>query len=118
MKFLAIAILSTFEGLREWLYKRIYTHGKPGKFLRPLYLAGCYLVTREGAQKLLKTQGNKIRYTADRLPNVARVKEGLIFFGFVPLLVIQQRDKFQSNSVDQEFDEKVKRFMGGRLLRE
>lgn len=118
IKFLAVATLSMFEGFRESLYRRIYKTGKPGRFLRPLYLAGCYLVTRDGAHKLLKTQGDKIRYTADRLPNVARVKEGLRFFGFVPLLVIQQRDIFQSNSVDPEFDEKVKKFMGGRLLRE
>ena len=118
IKFLVNTILFSGEGLREWLYKKIYTFGTPAIFIRPLYLAGCYIVTREGAQKLLRTQGPLLSYTADRLPNVARVREELKFYAFSPLLVIQRRDQFQSNSVDPDFDAKVKSFMGGRLLRE
>jgi GR25 family glycosyltransferase involved in LPS biosynthesis len=117
-KFIVISILSLLEGAREVLYKKLCHYGKPARFLRPLYLAGCYLITKEGAKKLLASQGDMLSYTADRLPNVARVQQSLKFFGFSPLYVIQRRDKFQSNSVDKAFDEKVKKFMGGRLLRE
>jgi GR25 family glycosyltransferase involved in LPS biosynthesis len=118
IKFTLISSMSLCEKVRDSLYKKIYTYGAPALFFRPLYLAGCYLVTKEGAKKLLEMQGNKILYSADRLPNMARVKKGLKFYAFVPHSVIQRRDRFQSNSVEKEFDEKVKKFMGGRLLRE
>lgn len=118
IKFFAVSCLSLMEGFREFTYRHVYEYGKASIFMRPLYLAGCYLVTQEGAKKILKTQGETILYTADRLPNVARVKENLAFYAYVPLCVIQQRDKFQSNSVNPVFEEKAKKFMGGRLLRE
>lgn len=117
-KFFAFSSFSLAEKLRELLYAHLYTYGAPARFLRPLYLAGCYLVTKEGARKLLKTQGEKLLYTADRLPNAARIKNNLAFFAFVPLVVKQNRDLFQSENVDNAFNDRVKNFMGGRLLRE
>lgn len=93
VKFTFIVLLSTFEGLRDILYKKMYKYGKVSLFYRPLYLAGCYLVNKSGAEKLLSLS-EKLTYPADRLPNVARMKLGLKFYAFVPLLVKQRRDKF------------------------
>jgi GR25 family glycosyltransferase involved in LPS biosynthesis len=95
IKFLGILTISVFEGLRDRLYKKIYPVGAPVKFYRPMYLAGCYLVTEEGAKKLLEVQ-TKLIYPADRIQNIARVTKGLKLFWFVPLLVKQRRDKFES----------------------
>lgn len=93
IKFILIVLFSIFEGARDSLYKKMYKYGKVSLFYRPLYLAGCYLVNREGANKLVSLN-TKLTYTADRLPNVARVKSGLKYYAFVPLLVKQRRDKF------------------------
>lgn len=95
LKFILVVIISLFEKLREETYKKVYKNGKPTHFYRPLYLAGCYLLTRKGIDKLL-TLNKEITYTADELPNVARIKCGLKFYAFVPLLVKQRRDKFRS----------------------
>lgn len=95
IKFLGILAVSLFEGLRDMLYKKLFTYGAPARFYRPMYLAGCYLVTEAGAKKLLEVQ-TKLIYPADRIQNIARVKKGLKLFWFVPLLVKQRRDKFES----------------------
>ena len=95
IKFFGISLFSAFEGIRDARFKKIYKYGKPARFYRPLYLAGCYLVTNRGAQKLLSIN-TKLVYAADRIQNVARVKKGLKLFAFVPLLVKQRRDKFES----------------------
>ncbi len=85
--------LFLFEGLRD-IYKR-HSPG-PVTFYRPLYLAGAYLVSREGARKLL-TLASPIVYTADKLPNQARVKKGLRFFAYAPLSVRQRKEEFGSS---------------------
>lgn len=95
VKGILLSIFSLFEGLRDSVYKKSYTHGTPGKFYRPIYLAGCYLVTKKGVEKLLEVQSSII-YPADRIQNIARVKKGLKLFHFIPLLVKQRRDKFES----------------------
>lgn len=95
VKFIIVTLFSTFEGFRELVYKKIYKYGKVSLSYRPLYLAGCYLVNRNGAKKLLSLS-QKLTYPADRLPNVARTKKGLKYYAFVPLLVKQRRDKFRS----------------------
>ena len=100
IKFISISILYMLEGARESVYKIIYKNGKPALFYRPLYLAGCYLINKEGAKKLLSVN-DKLVYTADRLPNVARVEKGLKFYAFIPLLVYQRQDKFRSNNVPE-----------------
>ena len=91
----ALIFFSLFEGFRDILYRDIYRFGVPGKFYRPIYLAGCYLVTKSGVEKLLAVQ-RAVIYPADRIQNIARVKKGLKLFHFVPLLVKQRRDKFDS----------------------
>lgn len=100
-KFIFIVLLSILEGLRDTLYKKMYKYGKVSLFYRPLYLAGCYLVNKSGAEKLLSLN-EKLTYPADRLPNVARVKLGLKFYAFVPLLVKQRRDKFWAPIREEE----------------
>lgn len=99
LKFIVIVIFSLFEGAREWLYARSYAYGKPATFYRPLYLAGCYLVSRKGLEKILSVHKNLI-YPADRIQNVARVKKNLKLKHFVPLTVKQRRDKFKSTMND------------------
>lgn len=101
IKFLGIATISLFEGLRDRLYDHFFTYGRPALFFRPMYLAGCYLVTQEGARKLLKVQ-HKLIYPADRIQNIARVKYGLKLYWFVPLLVKQRRDKLESTMYENK----------------
>jgi GR25 family glycosyltransferase involved in LPS biosynthesis len=108
-KGLMIVIFSFYEGTRDLLYKKIYKYGVPSKFYRPIYLAGCYLVTSSGSKKILSIN-EKLVYPADRIQNVARIKKGLRLYWFVPLIVKQRRDKFEStmyqnkNYVFNEYD--------------
>lgn len=95
IKFLVVAIFSIFEGLRDSLSHKLYKYGKPARFYRPMYLAGCYLITREGIRKILSVS-DKIIYAADRIQNIAQSKKGLRLSHFVPLVVRQRRDKFES----------------------
>lgn len=95
IKFVGISFISFFEGIRNYIYSKIYTYGTPSLFFRPMYLAGCYLVTKKGAQKILSIN-EKIVYPADRIQNVARIKKNLKLYWFVPLVVKQRRDKFES----------------------
>lgn len=99
IKFIGIVIFSTIEGMRDILYKKIYQYGKPTHFYRPIFLAGCYLVNREGVKKLLSVQ-EKLIYPADRIQNIARIKKGLKLFHYVPLVAKQRRDKFESTMYD------------------
>ncbi len=77
--------------------QRIVAQCYPGPriFWRPLYHASAYLITEEGAKKLL-TLTYPIRFSADRLPNQARIRGGLRLRGYVPLIV-RQNKVFQSN---------------------
>lgn len=99
VKFIGIVIFSMVEGLRDVLYKKIYSHGTPARFYRPMYLAGCYLITKGGVKKLRSVQ-KKLIYPADRVQNVAQIKNGLKLFHYVPLIVKQRRDKFKSTMFD------------------
>ena len=106
IKFLIVCIMTSLERIREIVYVNIFTYGKPSLFYRPLYLAGCYLINRSGAEKLVALN-HKLQYTADRLPNIARIKKALKYYAFVPLLVKQRRHHFGSNitdSVDDSFE--------------
>ncbi|MFH1454833.1 MAG: glycosyltransferase family 25 protein [bacterium] len=106
IKFIGFSILCMFEGLREILYKKIYTYGTTAHFYRPLYLAGCYLVNKDGAKKLLELNA-KLSHTADGLPNEARIKKGLKFYAFVPLVAKQKREIFPSTLNNKHFSKKV-----------
>jgi GR25 family glycosyltransferase involved in LPS biosynthesis len=88
-----IVPLSLMEGLRN-TYKR--KHPGPVRFYRPLYLAGAYLLSRSGAEKLLSL-AEPIVYTADKLPNQARIQKGLRFYAYAPLVVRQLKSKFGSS---------------------
>lgn len=88
-----IVPLSLFEGFRN-SYKK--TSPGPVTFFRPLYFAGAYLVSLEGAQKLFSLT-KPVVYTADQLPNKARVLKSLKFRGYAPQVVFQQKKKFGSS---------------------
>jgi GR25 family glycosyltransferase involved in LPS biosynthesis len=104
VKFFGVVLFSCFEWMRESFYRHLYTYGAPAKFYRELYLAGCYLITKEGAQKLLSVD-EKLVYPADRLQHIAKKKCGLRLYYFVPLLVKQRRDKFKSTMNDLDLSE-------------
>ncbi len=88
-----IVPMSLYEGVRNW-YKK-YMPG-PVKFYRPLYLAGAYLITNKGAEKMLRLT-HPIVYPADKLPNKARVIEGLKFYAYAPVCVRQKKREFGSS---------------------
>lgn len=97
LKFPYMATIALYEELREKYYKKVNI-GKACIFLRPLYFAGAYIVTQEGAEKML-AMSDWVLYPADRLPNQARIKKGMICRGYVPSIVHQDRDSFTSNIV-------------------
>jgi len=91
-----IVPMALFEGFRNW-----YKQSSPGpvKFYRPVYFAGAYLVTLEGVKKLLAL-AQPVVYTADQLPNQARIKSGLRFYCYAPRVVEQQKKVFGSSILD------------------
>lgn len=92
VKFCYIFPLATFEGFRN-LYKR-YNPG-PVVVLRPLYLAGCYLITLKTA-KILRELNTPIVYQADKVQNQARIKKGLRVRAYAPLIIKQEKQRFGS----------------------
>ncbi len=86
-----IVSLSIFEKIRELSSNNT----RVVKFARPLYLASAYVVTNEGARKLLRT-GRPIRFAADMLPNKTRLEERLIMKAVCPPLAHQDK-KFDSD---------------------
>lgn len=95
-KAIYIVPLSTFETLRD-CYKKI--NPGPVRFFRPVYFAGAYLVTLDGAEKLLSI-AKPVIYTADHLPNRARIETGLHFRCYSPLVVSQQKNVFGSSILE------------------
>lgn len=93
LKSFYVVPLSLLEGLRDVYKKRL---PGPVSFYRPLYLAGAYLVTSAGARKLLSL-ATPIIYTADKLPNQARVRSSLKFYAYAPLSVRQRKEEFGSS---------------------
>lgn len=106
IKFLGISMMSVFEGLRETLYRKIYRYGKNAHFYRALYLAGCYLISKKGAEKLLEIN-KKLTYAADRVQNIGRIKKNLKLYAFVPLVARQKRETFPSILNNKHFAKKV-----------
>lgn len=94
LKLPVIAALSLYEGIREALTPR--ERPRIVHFPRPLYLAGCYILTLEGAEMLLPI-ATPLRYTSDRLPNEARKNPAFRMRAVAPLLVRQERDMFYSD---------------------
>lgn len=97
--------LSVVWGLRDAWY-RMRRRGKLCKLVRDHYLAGCYLLTREAAEALIRLN-TPLTYTADRVQNIARragyIKERI----YVPRLVRQKREEFASSINNEHFGEEV-----------
>lgn len=106
LKFIGISTIYLLEGARENFYAFIFPLGKAAKFYRPLYLAGCYLVTRDGAKKLISLN-TPLSYTADALPNEAKKLKKLKFMAHVPLVARQKREEFESLLYNEHFGKKV-----------
>lgn len=94
LKFPYIVFLTCIESMRESFSKE----PTAARFARPLYLAGAYIVTLQGAKKLLPLC-EPILFAADMLPNKARILTHLQMKGITPLLARQQTDRFQSNMI-------------------
>ncbi len=83
-----ITVLSLYESWRE---KRCRKKGlSVVSFARPLYLASAYIVTKRGAEKLIKT-GRPIAFAADMLPNKTRVMNNLKMKAICPPLAYQDK---------------------------
>jgi GR25 family glycosyltransferase involved in LPS biosynthesis len=89
--------LALFEGVRDRVAQRYPSWRGPGRFMRPLFNAGAYLLTEEGARKLAPLS-TPLRFTADELPNVARRRAKLRYFGYVPLIVKQNTVDFETDA--------------------
>lgn len=89
--------LSVFEGLRNSIASNFSNYSGPKKFYRPLFNAGAYFLTLEGAKKLLDLT-KPLRYSADEIPNVGRRKVRLKFYGYVPLIVRQNTVDFSTDA--------------------
>lgn len=96
------AVLKTYELMLNSLFR---THPRAFLLPRPLYLAGAYIVTIDGARKLLSLT-RPIRYTADKLLNRARVMSirPLGVKACIPLLVQQDQDNYGS---DMNYDQRI-----------
>ncbi len=86
--------LSVFEGMRNRKAQNKKSYASAKRFYRPLYNAGAYILTLDGAKKLIPFT-NPLRLTADQVPNVARFKTNFNLYGYVPLIVKQ-------NTIDYE----------------
>ena len=85
--------LSIFEGVRDNYMKK---RGGPVRFFRPVYFAGAYLINLKGAEKMYALT-RPVVYTADQLPNRARILKGLRFRCYAPRIVEQRREEFGSS---------------------
>ncbi|HCC06252.1 TPA: hypothetical protein DEP94_02770 [Candidatus Nomurabacteria bacterium] len=94
--------LSFFETSRDFIARKIISYRGPKYFFRPLYNAGAYILTLDGAKKLLPLT-NPLCMSADRTPNVARLKAGFHLYGYVPLLV-HQNSEFESNTIRSDIE--------------
>jgi GR25 family glycosyltransferase involved in LPS biosynthesis len=92
IKGLYIFPLSLFEAIRNYL-RRFYPG--PVIFFRPLYLAGCYLITNKTAH-ILRELNTPIIYPADKVQNQARIKRGLRLRAYAPLIIRQEKFVFGS----------------------
>lgn len=96
LKFPYIVTLQMYEGLREGIAVKTGYLSGPRLFLRPMYRTGAYMITLEGAKKMFHST-HPLRLSADRAPNQARIKNGLVYRGYVPVPVDQEQT-FTSNT--------------------
>jgi glycosyl transferase family 25 len=93
-KIFPVIAVYVFEIVREFFRARL----RPGpvRFGRSLYLGDGYLVSLDGARKLMKI-AYPIHYTGDQLFNCARRESGLRFYGYCPP-PISPNDHFPSET--------------------
>ncbi len=91
--------MALYEGFRDAVWRLLNKSGI-ARFHRPLYLAGTYLISLAGARKIYDL-GMPIYCPADRIQNQARVKKNLRLYGYVPLVVHQNRSDFDSNIAEK-----------------
>ncbi len=89
-RFPFLVLLSVFESIRNYVYK-----GAVSSY-RDVYLAGAYVITREGARTLVDSLGTVV-YPADKVNNELRKRNLLKVSQYCPLIVYQNRDTFVSN---------------------
>ncbi len=108
-KMFYIPPLALFEGFRDYLARHCPVFRGAKRFYRPLYNAGAYLLTLDGAKKLLPLT-QPLRFTADELPNFARFRSDFKLFGYVPLCVRQNTDDFKTEAgmTNQEWEKVFK----------
>lgn len=76
-----ICSIYLFEYLRSEVMRRFCP--APARFVRSLYWGAGYVITLEGAKKILSI-AYPIRYIGDQLFNRARTEANLRFYGYVP----------------------------------
>ena len=104
-----MAALSIFEGARDIIAKIVPSYAGAKRFYRPLYNAGAYVLTLDGAKKMLPFT-KPLRLTADQLPNVVRFKTNFNLYGYVPLMVRQNTVDYETQAgKDEEEWKKIKR---------
>ncbi len=89
--------ISIFEGWRNKKALRRKSYRGAKRFYRPLYNAGAYILTLDGAKKMLPFT-NPLRLTADQAPNVVRFKSDFNLYGYVPLIVKQNTKDYETQA--------------------
>lgn len=97
LKMFYIPPLALLEGARNSLANSSRTYSGSKRFYRPLYNAGAYFITLEGAELLLPLT-KPLRFTADEVQNVARRRVGFRLYGYVPLIVHQNTTDFETDA--------------------
>lgn len=97
VKFFYVAPMFLFEIGRDRLRR---SRPAPVRFFRPMYNAGAYIVTLEGARKL-RDLATPIYCTSDRLHNQARVLKNLNIRWYAPAIARQAREEFGSTASEQ-----------------
>lgn len=97
-----ITALSLFEEIREVFVRMFPEYSGAKRFYRPLYNAGAYVITLEGAKKLIPFT-DPLRMGADTTPNKARFKADFNLYGYVPLLA-SQNSTYESMTLLSEQD--------------
>ena len=106
--FILVPIL-LLEEIRNTFYTKFKTKRNVVSFYRPMYLAGCYILTKSAARKLLSLS-NPIIYPADQLQNKARIIAKLKLKFYAPMLVSQKLFTFGSSILSESGDEQKKKF--------
>lgn len=97
LKLFYIPPLCMYEGVRNTVAWKLPPFRGPKRFHRPLYNAGAYLVTLEGARKLIPFT-KPIRLAADETQNVASRQTDFRLRGYVPLIVRQDLERFGTDA--------------------